>query len=363
MLSEQVNEALQSLKEAKTEALREGKSLLNQKKQERALRSLIYPQKYDNNIKSISYGGLLMRVFNELIRRAKLTQEERDNLISATWFNIYKDVDRMHVDSHGRIDQGLGYVKKIFINQIKSYQKREITARGDWHEPNEKKRAKVKDLSIKGHTYRYIGYELRASYDVLIKNYKAELAFGKEDNAEKEVKRTEYYVFESRKVSAVQKRNDYEGDVEDWEPDTFLSGENDAEEVVEEKPEPIEFVAKEDNKNIVTHELPSKSLEECVNRGFELFEAKEFDRALVISLKHTDFYDNHQSFLKKAWEKFGVSKKTISEADNRKLSSKEIGEIIGKTAANVDVYFNESKKKFQEYIKHCRKFLKQNGKV
>ena len=100
-----------------------------------------------------------------------------------------------------------------------------------------------------------------------------------------------------------------------------------------------------------------------MNRGFELFEAKEFDRALVISLKHTDFYDNHQSFLKKAWKKFGVLKKTISEADNRKLSSKEIGEIIGKTAANVDVYFNESKKKFQEYIKHCRKFLKQNGKV
>jgi len=349
MLQDQVNKALQSLKE--------GKAIGDKPQQQRALRSLIDPRKFEKDFKSISYGGLLIRVFDKYIKTYRLNQVERDDVISATFADIYKDVENIRsVDGDGKITKGLSFIMKVFSNQAKRYVRGEITARGDWHYPSDETREKVKDWSTKGHTYRYIGYELRASYDVLIKSYEAELAFGKEVDFDKEAKRTKHYFLESRKETVKENINNEDDNLDDWGPEMFISEESDdIDEGIEERVEPIDFSSKPHNKSMSSE---SKNLEDCTSKGYESFEAEEPDRAFVLNLKFTDFYDKHTSFLKKAWIKFRASEEIIYQADRRKLSSKEIGEIIGKTAANVDVYFNESKKKFQKYVEHCRKFLK-----
>jgi hypothetical protein len=394
MLSDQVNEALNSLKEAK--AIRQkglpkssykfgpikfSKSLFFiQKKEENALRLLICPKGFNKQSKSNIYGGLLISSFYKYLIKYSLSQTEKDDVINSTFQEIYKYVEKMQVDDDGKINKGLSACNKIFKNQAAQYVRNQITARGDGspHKPTDEIRKKVKDWSIKGHTYQFIGFDLSIKYEDLIKHYKTELDNGKEDDFDKQAKRIKPYFLEPRMVTGEGNINNDIDDIDDWEPESFTSGEtNKNGETIEVRTEPVEVTFKSKTGSIgsgseIVNEKKisqSKLLQEregvvdCMNRGFKLFATKEPDRAFVITLKFPETYDQNPSFLKKAWSKFKAPKEFISAAEQGKLSSAEIGEIMGKKAENVDVYFNESKEKFKEYVKHCMKFLTGKGET
>ena len=356
MLSDEVNIVLQSLKEAKL--IKRERLRTNQEQQ--ALRRLINPKKYDE--RSYVYGGLLISSFNKKFNAARISENDQQDVINSTFMEIYKNIDNMEVDADGKICKGLRYINKVFTNQIKQLQRREITSRGDWHNIKEETRQKVKDFAMQGWSYRRIGFELKIPFDLLTEKYKSELDTGKEENPDMEAKRIHFYKLDSRRISSIDNSIN-EKDFDDYESDDFIGGESDnfmggETDDVEDRAEPIDFISNSKNKNIRPE---NKNLVDCVRKGFKSFQIKEPDRALVITLKFPDFYDRQPRFLEKAWKKFKAPKEVIDKAAKIKLSSMEIGEIIDKKASNVDVYYAESKKKFKPSIKDCLKLNKGMG--
>jgi len=302
MLQDQINEALQSLKEAKM--------IRNQKQEKRAMRDLI-----DLG----PYGGLLKSIYNKFLCRYNINQSEKNVVINSAFYEIYKYVEKMDVGTDGRINNGLKACARIIQNQARQYVTSEITARGDGspHKPTNEIRKLIKDLTVSGCSYQDIGFKLDISYEALIKNYKRELEIPEqEETFIQKTRRIKAYSLESRRI-----------DID--EPWT------------------------------ASHKSSEKPIEDCMHEGFKSFAAEEVDRAYVIALKNPDVYDYRASFLKKAWMKFKGPVRIISKSQNMKLSSEEIGTIIGKKKANVDVYYNESNEKFKEYIKECFELITQ----